>query len=93
MASPEIEFRRARLEDKEAVLGMNKDAFFGIDNLDHYYDRYISHPNYMAYVMLVKGIVVNHSMFLFLVQVRLRTEVVRTPSSIRMGFKLMTSRS
>ena len=32
-------------------------------------------------------------MFLFLVQVRLETEVLRTPSSILPGFELMTSRS
>ena len=31
--------------------------------------------------------------FLQLVQVRLRTEVLRTPSSTRLGFKLMTTKS
>ena len=51
--------RNAVLEDREAVLAINKDAFGGRDYLPALYDRLLTSPNTKMFVLLLNNEIVS----------------------------------
>ena len=70
--APGIICRRARLSDYEAVLAIIPDLYSGMDYIPARYNRYLSEPERLLYVMEKDTKIVRVYFILFYFKIRIR---------------------